>query len=43
MVDTTSPPEEIKERAVQLMKKLQDEDFKAEEPVVSIELWDFAG
>ena len=43
MVDTTSPPEEIKERAVQLMKKLQDEDFKAEEPVVSVELWDFAG
>ena len=43
MVDTTSPPEEIKERAVQLMKKLQDEDFKAEEPVVSVELLDFAG
>ena len=43
VVDTTSPPEEIKERAVQLIKEIQDEDFKPEESVVSIELWDFAG
>ncbi|CAH3180967.1 unnamed protein product, partial [Porites lobata] len=43
VVDTTSPPEEIKERAVQLIKEIQDEDFTAEESVVSIELWDFAG
>ena len=43
VVDTTSPPAEIKKRAVQLIKEIQDEDFKAEESVVSIELWDFAG
>ncbi|CAH3187807.1 unnamed protein product, partial [Porites lobata] len=43
VVDATSPPEEIKERAVQLIKEIQDEDFKPEESVVSIELWDFAG
>ncbi|CAH3178757.1 unnamed protein product [Porites evermanni] len=43
LVDTTSPPAEIRERAVQLIKELQDADFKAEESVVSVELWDFAG
>ena len=43
VVDTTSPSEEIKERAVQLIKEIQDEEFKPEESVVSIELWDFAG
>ena len=43
MVDTTSPPEEIKERALQLTKEIQGEDIKPEESVVSIELWDFAG
>ncbi|CAH3191404.1 unnamed protein product [Porites evermanni] len=43
VVDTTSPSEEIKERAVQLIKEIQGEDFKPEESVVSIELWDFAG
>ena len=43
MVDTTSPTEEIKERTVQLIKEIQDEDFKAEESVVTIEMWDFAG
>ena len=43
VVDTTSPSEEIKERAVQLIKEIQGEDFEAEESVVSIEMWDFAG
>ena len=43
MVDTTLPAEEIKERAVELIKELKGEDVKAEESVVSIELWDFAG
>ena len=43
VVDTTSPPEEIKKRAVELIKELKGEDVKAEESVVSIELWDFAG
>ena len=43
VVDTTSPSEEVKEHAVQLIKEIQGEDFKAEESVVSIELWDFAG
>ena len=43
VVDTTLLPEEIKERAEQLIKEIQGEDVKAEESVVSIELWDFAG
>ena len=43
VVDTTLPPEEIKERAVGLRRELNGEDVKAEESVVSIELWDFAG
>ena len=43
VVDTTSPSEEVKERAVRLIKEIQGKDFKAEESVVSIELWDFAG
>ena len=43
MVDTTSPPEEIKERAVNLIKYMKGDDVKPEESVVSIELWDFAG
>ena len=43
VVDTTSPSEEIKEGAVQLIKEIQGEDFEAEESVVSIEMWDFAG
>ena len=48
VVDTTLrpdeiPPEEIKKRAVKLIKELKGEDVKAEESVVSIELWDFAG
>ena len=43
VVDTTLSPDEIKERAVQLIKEMQGEDVKAEESVVSIELWDFAG
>ena len=43
MVDTTLPAEEIKERAVELIKELKGEDVKAEESVVSIEMWDFAG
>ena len=42
VVDTTLS-REIKERAVQLIKEMQGEDVKAEESVVSIELWDFAG
>ena len=43
MVDTTSPPEEIKDRAVNLIKYMKGDDVKPEESVVSIELWDFAG
>ena len=43
MVDTSSPPEEIKDRAVELIEEFKDEDVKAEESAVSIELWDFAG
>ena len=43
VVDTTLPAEEIKERAVELIKELKGEDVKAEESVVSIEMWDFAG
>ncbi|CAH3187991.1 unnamed protein product, partial [Porites lobata] len=48
VVDTTLrpdeiPPGEIKKRAVKLIKELKGEDVKAEESVVSIELWDFAG
>ena len=43
VVDTTSPPEEIKERTVQLIKYVEGEDVKPEESLVSIELWDFAG
>ena len=43
VVGTTLCPEEIKERAVQLIKEIQGKDVKAEESVVSIELWDFAG
>ena len=43
VVDTTSPPEEIKERAVNLIKYMKGDDVKPEESVVSIELWDFAG
>ena len=43
MVDTTSPSEEIKDQAVNLIKYMNSEDVKPEESVVSIELWDFAG
>ena len=43
LVDTTSPSEEIKDRAVNLIKYMNGEDVKPEESVVSIELWDFAG
>ena len=43
MVDTTSPPEEVKERAVNLIKYMRGESVRPEESVVSIELWDFAG
>ena len=43
LVDTTSPPEEVKERAVNLIKYMKGDDVKPEESVVSIELWDFAG
>ena len=44
VVDTTSPPGEIKERAVNLIiKYMKGDDVKPEESVVSIELWDFAG
>ena len=42
VVDTTLSPE-IEERAVQLRKEIRGKDFKAEESVVSVELWDFAG
>ena len=43
VVDTTSPPEEVKERAENLIKYMQGEGVKPEESFVSIELWDFAG
>ena len=43
VVDTTLSPEEIKEGAVQLEEEIRGGDVKAEESVVSIELWDFAG
>ena len=43
VVDTTSPPEEIKDRAVNLIKYMKGDNVKPEESVVSIELWDFAG
>ena len=43
LVDTTSPSEEIKDRAVNLIKYMNGEDVKPEESVVSIELWDFSG
>ena len=44
VVDTSLCPEEIKERAVVgLRRELNGKDVKAEESVVSIELWDFAG
>ena len=43
VVDTTSPPEEVKERAEKLIKYMKGEGVKPEESVVSIELWDFAG
>ncbi|CAH3181780.1 unnamed protein product, partial [Porites lobata] len=42
VVDTTSPPEEVKERAENLVKYIKGKGAK-EESVVSIELWDFAG
>ena len=43
MIDTASPPEEIKERTIQLINYMKGKDVKAEESVTSIELWDFAG
>ena len=43
MIDTASPPEEIKESTVQLINYMKGKDVKAEESVPSIELWDFAG
>ncbi|CAH3180149.1 unnamed protein product, partial [Porites lobata] len=43
LVDTTSPPEQIKERAENLIKYMKGEDVTPEESAVSIELWDFAG
>ena len=49
VVDTTSPPEEIKDRAVNLIKYMKGDSVKTkkkkkpEESVVRIELWDFAG
>ena len=42
VLDTSSPPEEVKERAVNLVKYIKGKGAK-EESVVSIELWDFAG
>ena len=42
VLDTSSPPEEVKERAVNLVKYIKGKGVK-EESVVSIELWDFAG
>ena len=42
-VDTTSPPAEIQERAVNLIKYLKGERDVTENSVGSIELWDFAG
>ena len=42
VVDTTSPPDEIKEQAVKLIKYVEGKSVK-EESVLSMELWDFAG
>ena len=43
VVDTTSPPEEINEQVVNLIKYMKGGSVRPEESVVSIELWDFAG
>ena len=42
MIDISSPPEEVKERTVDLIKYAKGEGVK-EEPIANVELWDFAG
>ena len=42
MIDTASPPDEIKKQTIELMNYVEGEGVK-EESVVSVEVWDFAG
>ena len=42
LIDTTSPPDEIQEQTIELIKYVEGEGVK-EESVVSVEMWDFAG
>ena len=42
MIDTSSPPDEIKKQAIELIRYVKGEGV-TEESVVSVELWDFAG
>ena len=42
MIDTCSPPDEIKKQAIELIRYVKGEGV-TEESVVSVELWDFAG
>ena len=42
MIDTASPPDEIKKQTIELMNYADGEGVK-EESVVSVEVWDFAG
>ena len=42
LIDTASPPDEIQEQAIELIKYVEGEGVK-EESVFSVEMWDFAG
>ena len=42
-IDTTSPPDDIREHAVDLIIKSKEGEGAKEESALSIELWDFAG
>ena len=42
LIDISSPPEEVKERTVDLIKYVKGEGVK-EKSVANVELWDFAG
>ena len=42
MIDTASPPDEIKKQTIELMNYVEGEGVK-EKSVVSVEVWDFAG
>ena len=43
MADSNSPPDEITEQAVELIKYMEGGKSGSEKSVSSIELWDFAG